>query len=403
MALYRYEAFSKDGKKTKGTVDAASLAAVREQLTRQGLFIVAISAILEGQENFFARLFGRGVSAKEKILFTKQLSILLKSGIPMLQAFELLTEQFTGKLHSMIIAIKDMIKEGSSLADALSKYPRTFEMLYVQLVRAGEASGKLDMILERLVQYLERKQALDKKIKGALQMPMIQLIVALLVVGVLMIFVVPMMVKNFMSQGKELPGPTKLLMAISSFMVNNVVLVLITLAVVVVSFQYWKLTARGSRQLDQLKLHLPLIKYLTKTNAVVQFSYTLGLLLEGGVHLSEALDIVVKVIDNRVLATAISEARDKIIKQGKIAQYLKQTNVFPPIAIYLIETGEGTGQLDKMLLTVAHNYEEEVTELTDKLTAALGPIMLLFMATMVGFIAIAIALPMVQMMNVAKF
>ncbi|HXW86519.1 MAG TPA: type II secretion system F family protein, partial [Candidatus Bathyarchaeia archaeon] len=205
MALYRYEAFAKDGKKIKGTLDAPSLATVREQLTRQGLFVVTITAVLQGEENIWARLFGRGVSVKEKILFTKQLSILLKSGIPMLQAFELLIEQFTGKLHSMIIAIKDMIKEGSSLADALSKYPRTFEMLYVQLVRAGEASGKLDMILERLTAYLERKEELDKKVKGALQQPMIQAIVSVLVVGVLMIYVVPSMVKNLVSQGKELP------------------------------------------------------------------------------------------------------------------------------------------------------------------------------------------------------
>jgi type II secretory pathway component PulF len=169
--------------------------------------------------------------------------------------------------------------------------------------------------------------------------------------------------------------------------------------VVVSLFIAWKSSETGGRQLDQIKLHLPLIKYLSKTNAVVQFSYTLGMLLEGGVNLAEALDIVVSIVDNRVLASALRKARDNIVKEGKIAEYLQQTNIFPPIAIYLIRTGEQSGQLAEMLLTVADNYEKDYVELIDKLTGLISPIMLVVMAGVVGFIVVSIALPMMQQME----
>src|SRR5204863_976162 len=174
-------------------------------------------------------------------------------------------------------------------------------------------------------------------------------------------------------------------------------LALVIISVTTVSlFFYWKSTTKGARLIDEIKLRLPIVGYVTKTNAVVQFSYTLGMLLEGGVNISEALDIVVGIIDNRVLATALSKARDNIVKEGKIAEYLQQTNIFPPIAIYLIKTGEQTGELATMLLAVADNYEKDYVELIDKLTGLISPIMLIFMAVVVGFIVIAIAMPMMK-------
>ena len=161
-------------------------------------------------------------------------------------------------------------------------------------------------------------------------------------------------------------------------------------------------TARISKIIDRLKLRLPLIGYFTRTSAIVQFCYTLGILLEGGVNLAQALDIVCNVVDNRILVDVLNQARDKIIKQGKIAQYLKQTNLFPPIAIYMINTGEQSGQLDKMLLTVAQNYEEDLGEIADTLTESLGPILLVVMALVVGFIILAIMAPIFKMMQSAQ-
>jgi type II secretory pathway component PulF len=397
MALYTYEAFSKQGKKVSGVIDAPSAEALREQLTKQGLFPIKIE--LSGGVStggFFKRLFEKKVTVKDKIIFTKQLAILLKSGVPILQAVETLIEQFEGGVKTMLVRIKDDIKEGISLADALAKYPKVFEKIYVQLVRAGEATGKLDTILERLTVYLERRETIGKKVKSAMQQPIIQLVVAVGVVAVLVMKVVPQMAKNFASQKQELPGPTQFILSLSNFMISYFYIVIIGIVAVVSLFKFWKATPAGGRQYDQLKLKLPLVKYLSKTNAVVQFSYTLGLLLEGGVNIADALDIVVSVIDNRVLASALRTARDNIVKEGKIAEYLQQTKIFPPIAIYLIRTGEQSGQLDKMLLTVADNYEKEYVELIDTMTGLISPIMLVVMAVIVGFIVLAIAMPMMQ-------
>lgn len=401
MALYYYQAYSKDGKKVTGYLDAPTVQAVRDQLGRQGLFPTKIeTAKEESRVSWWSRLFAGKVSEKEKVLFTRQLAVLLKSGVPLLQALELLIDQFEGTLRSMLISIKDEIKEGGSLADALKRYPRVFDTIYVQLVRAGEASGKLEIILDRLTDYLERREEIRKKVSSALRYPLIQLGMAFAVVGVLMVFVVPNMVKNF--KGKELPAATQLLLSISEAITNHYLLIIFGFLGLVLAFNYWRKSAKGSRQFDAIKLRLPLIKYFAKTNAVVQFCYTLGILLEGGVNLSQALDIVVSIIDNKILADALNEARDKIIKQGNISQYLKQTGIFPPIAIHLINTGEQSGQLDAMLLTVAKNYEEDLKELADNLTTYLTPILLVVMGIVVGFIVISVAQPIMQMGSLAK-
>jgi len=400
MALYSYEAFSKEGKKVHGVIDASSAESLKEQLARQGLFPIKIE--LTGGTStagFFKRLFEPSITIKDKILFTKQLAILLKSGVPILQAIELLIEQFEGGMRNMLVRIKDEVKEGIALADALNKYPKVFEKIYIQLVRAGEATGKLDVILDRLTVFLERRETISRKVKGALQQPIMQLVVAMGVVGVLVVKVVPDMAKNFTSQKQELPWPTEFVLSMSDFFIDHYILILVAVISVVGLFKFWKSTATGGRQYDQLKLRLPVIKNLSQMNAVVQFSYTLGLLLEGGVNIAEALDIVVNIIDNKVLATALRTARDNIVKEGKIAEYLQRTKMFPPIAIYLIKTGEQTGQLDKMLLAVADNYEKDYVELIDTLTGLISPIMLVVMAAVVGFIVLAVAMPMMDQMQ----
>ncbi len=397
MALYFYQAFSKDGKKITGTVDAPSLQVAKEQLSKQGIYPTSVT--LSSQEAalpWWKRAFTRSITPKEKILFTKQLAVLLKSGVPLLQALELLTEQFEGSLKTMLVNIKDEVKEGISFADALKKYPKAFDNIYVQLVRAGEASGKLETILDRLTSYLERRAEIRKRVRSALTGPVIQMIVAVVVIAVLLYFVVPSMAENFAEAGQELPVTTQILLSISSLFTNYLWLVVLISIIGYVAFRWWRSTPSGAYTLDKIKLRLPIFGYFAKTNAIVQFCYTLGMLLEGGVNLAESLDIVVNIIDNRVLAEELRAARDKIIKQGKIAQYLKQTGIFPPIAIYLISTGEQTGQLDTMLLTVAKNYEEDLGEYADSLSAKIGPILLILMAVVVGFIVISLMLPMIQ-------
>ncbi|MBT4855598.1 type II secretion system F family protein [bacterium] len=401
MALYFYQALSKDGKKIKGQIDAGSEADARFALTRKGMFPISIGTG-EGQMSLFKRMLLGKVTIKDKILFTKQLAVLLKSGIPLLQALELLVEQFEGRLRAILIDIKDSVKEGSSFAECLGRYPGVFSNIYVQLVRAGEATGNLETILVRLTSYLERKLEVDKKVKSAMRGPIIQIGVVVLVVIVLLTFVVPKMAATFAQGGAQMPWATRVIMNLSSFFTGHYIILIVGSIISLGSFLYWSKTAAGRRILDKIKLKIPIIKFFTRYGAIVQFAETLGMLLEGGVNLSEALDIVVKITSNSILSSALSEARDKIIKEGKITEYLKQTNIFPPIAIYLIKTGEESGKLDEMLLTLGTNYEMELSEYADGLSAKIEPIMLLVMAGVVGFVVIAMALPMMKMGEVVS-
>lgn len=399
MALYYYHAFSKDGKRLSGQFDAPSEQAVKDSLIKKGLFPIEIG-LSHGTSvgvPWYKQLFEGRVSLKEKIMFTKQLSVLLRSGIPLLPSLELLTDQFQGQLRMIIVQLKDGVKEGRSLTDGLKMYPKTFDKIYVQLVRAGEATGNLEIILQRLNTYLERQAALTKKVKSAMRYPLMQLAVVSLVAVFLLIVIVPKITQTFSSQGGTLPLPTRILIAISDFLRHQFILFGIIIVALVVGYRYWSSKPQGAYMIDKLKLRLPLIGYFVRTSAIVQFSRTLGMLLEGGVRLSEALSIVCDIIDNRVLADALEKAKDNIVKEGKITQYLKQTGLFPPMAIYLIGTGEESGELDSMLQSVAENYEEELSEISDGLAAKLEPVMLLVMAVVVGFIVVAMILPIVGM------
>jgi type II secretory pathway component PulF len=403
MALYSYQAFTKAGKKVSGSVDAQTLAGARDQLIKMNLYPIKIVAAAQEVTTGFnlSAVFVRSVPLKTKILFTKQLAILLRSGVPMLEAFDLLIEQFDGKMRSMLISIKDGLREGQSLAQGLSKYPKVFDNIFIQLVRAGEATGRLEVILERLTVYLERRQEINARIQKAMTYPMIQLGVIAVVVTFLMTVVVPQMAENFKRSGKMLPTPTRIVLGISSFMRSYYLVVIILIILLIIAYRAWKATPNGAKTIDRLKLKIPIVQFFTRMGAVVQFSRTLGMLIEGGVNLADALDIVCNIIDNRVLADSLQQARENIIKQGKITQYLKQTGVFPPVAIYLIKTGEETGKLDVMLLTVAQNYETELNEYADGLSSAIDPIMLLIMGVIVGFIVLSVGMPLMQQATLA--
>ncbi len=402
MALYFYKALSKDGKKSTGYLDASSSEAIKVQLLAKGLYPLEIKLSTgTTQVSFFKSIFERSVPPKDLIYFTKQLSVLLKSGVPLLQALDLLSEQFSGQLKSIIINVKDGVKEGKSFADGLMMYPKTFSKIYVQLVKAGEASGKLETILDRLTEYLERQNEIQKKVSGALTYPLIQIGVICLVVVVIMVAVIPNLQAMLRSTGKELPFATKILLNGSYFLTNHYLLIIFTLLMLAILFQYWKSTPSGKELIDKIVLKLPVIKYFARTRAIVQFCNTLGMLLESGVTLSNALDIVCDIIDNSILVKTLKEARDKIIKQGKITPFLKETGLFPPMALYLINTGEQSGKLDFMLLTVAKNYETELAEITDKITDSIPTIMTFVMAGVVGFIMFAIMGPILEMYNIS--
>lgn len=399
MALYQYQAFSKDGKRVSGTLDAASVKQVQDHLSSNNLFPVKITIVTEeaGSGFSFKKLFERNISLKEKLFFTKQLQVLLKSGVPLPDALELLVQQSEGRLKTILVSLRDNIKEGKSLAYGLSLYPQTFETIYVQLVRAGEASGQLDLVLLRLTNYFERRDELRSKIKSALTYPIIQLVVITIVTGLLMIVVIPQMQDLFAAMGENLPITTKIIVALSNFLQSYYIYLIAGIISMYIAYRIWKATPNGARTIDAIKLKIPIVGYFARMGAVTQFCSTLGMLLEGGVGLPESLDIVAKIVDNKILVSALQEAREKIIKQGQIAQYLKQTNMFPPMAIYLINTGEQSGQLPQMLNLVAQTYEKDLLEYSDGLTAKLNPAMMLIMASIVGFIMLAILGPIMSM------
>ena len=398
MPLYTYNSLAKSGKKVRGRIDATSVQDVRRQLAKMSLYPVDIALVTGKGKGFSLRdIFSRSVPIKQKIIFTKQLSVLLRSGVPLLKSLDLLVDQLEGRLRRIVVDLRDRIREGESLASGLERYPRVFQNIYVQLVRAGEASGNLELILNRLVEYLERQEEVRKKVSGAVQGPMIQLAVIGMAVVVLLTFVVPKIAEVFSGAGKDLPGTTQFLLAISGFLTAYYWLIGPALVGLYVLYRWWKSTPAGGVFVDRVKLRLPIVRFFTRIGAVVQFSKTLGMLLESGVNLAESLDIVVRIIDNQVLAQKVREARDNIVKEGKIAQFLAQSGVFPPFAMYLIKTGEESGKLDEMLTTVAKNYEADLTEFADGLAVLLQPAMMILMAVIVGFIAIAIMQPLVGM------
>lgn len=402
MPLYQYESFNKRGERVTGTLDAPTQQTAKEILQGQGLMPVKIVEISgEKATSVLVGLFEKKVDQKSIILFTKQLAVLLKSAVPLLQAIELLIEQFEGRLRRILVKIKDGIKSGEPLAKELARYPKIFPNVYVQLVRAGEASGKLDIILFRLTGYMERTEETKKTVRKAMTYPIAMLSFSVLVVVGMLIGLVPRLKGMFEKMGKELPVPTQILIAMSDFVQNNMYILLFGLLALAIFITYWRSTPRGKYQIDELFLKLPLTSYFSRTKAVVQFSKTLGMLLESGVNLSEALDIVCNIVDNQVLIQKLNEARNKIIKEGKIAKYLKETGIFPNIASYMISTGEQSGKLADMLLTVGDDYDNELKELTEGLTSKITPIMTIVMGFIIGFIVLSIFLPIISMGDLA--
>ncbi len=402
MPLYQYDSYSKRGARIKGVVDASSLQAAKEILRGQGLMPVEIKEVTPETTTFsLSSLFERKVDIRTKVLFTRQLAVLLRSGVPLLQSLELLSEQFVGRFKRVLVDIKDGVKSGESFASQLAKYPKVFPKIYVQLVKAGEASGKLDVILDRLTSYLEKEEETRKVIKKALSYPLTVLFFAVLVVIGLLAVLVPSLKDIFGKLGKELPASTQFLIDASNFLIESFWFIIIGGGILIFSFLYWKSTEKGSYQFDEFILKVPLFSYFSKLKAVVQFSKTLGMLLSSGVNLAEALDIVCNIVDNHVLSYKLKEARDQIIKEGKIAKYLKKTEIFPPMASYMISTGEQSGKLAEMLLSVGKDYEEELLLETSRFTSKIGPLTTVVMGVIVGFILVSVFLPIAEMGDIA--
>ncbi len=400
MATFTYVGKTRQGAVKKGDLTAKTREEAAEQLRRQN---VIVSSLLEkASEGMLQRMsLGGGVGDKEIAVFTRQFATMINAGLPLVQCLEILSTQSDNKIFAKAIAeIKFDVESGSTFADALKKHPKIFDELYVNLVHAGEVGGLLDTILGRLAKHIEKAMKLKSQIKSAMVYPAAIMGVAVIVITVLMIFVIPIFAHMFleMSGGKAtLPGATQLVIDVSNFMKDNILFLLMGGAALVYALKRYYATPKGRLVMDRFFLRLPVMGDLIRKAAVAKFTRTLGTLITSGVPILEGLTITSKTAGNKVVEGAILMARQSISEGKTVAEPLAKSGVFPSMVTHMISVGEATGALDAMLGKIADFYDEEVDASVAALTALLEPMMMVFLGTIIGFIVIAMYLPIFKM------
>jgi len=402
MAVYEYKGFDGQGKGTTGTMEAESPRLARLKLRQDGIFPTDLTPVDEAQKS--GDIFSSDkIPLSETAIMTRQLSTLLGADVPLMEALAALIEQVEKPLHKQVwVSVRDRVKEGASFADALAQHPKTFSTLYQQMVKAGEASGTLDLILNRVSQYLEAQVALRSKIFSVLAYPVLMMILSGLILIFLISFVVPKVTSIFADMNHALPLPTIILLAISDFLRNFGWILVLLIVGGVVCLKRYIATPAGRWQYDKITLKLPFAGRLFKIMAVARFAKTLATLLEAGIPLLPALAIVQEVVGNKVVEKAIENARENIREGEGIAEPLKKSGLFPPLLTHLIAVGEKSGELEPMLNKVSQSYETEVETTVTTVTSLLGPLMILFMGGVVLFIVLAVLLPIFDLSQIVK-
>lgn len=397
--------FTWSGKTARGAVESGEITAnskeeVVAQLRRKNITATLVKP-KEKKATFSGMSFGGGVSDKDIVIFTRQFATMIDAGLPLVQALEILSMQVENKnLGKTISAIKADVEGGSTYADALRKHPRVFSELYANMVAAGEAGGILDTILNRLAAYIEKAMKLKKKVKGAMVYPIVVSTVAILVIAVIMIFVVPTFAKMFTSMGGTLPLPTLIVMKISHFIAGiGGLLVFIGIVAFVVGISQFRRTEKGKAITDRILLKLPIFGVLLKKVAVAKFTRTLGTLISSGVPILDGLDITAKTSGNKVVEYAITDVRTAVSEGKTLAEPLMKAKVFPPMVTHMIAVGESTGQLDAMMNKIADFYDDEVDNAVATLTSMMEPMLMVFLGGSVGFIVVAMYLPIFKLIT----
>jgi type IV pilus assembly protein PilC len=396
MPIFKWEGKTLKGQIKKGEFDGADEAAVRVQLRQQN--IIPTKIVSKGKEIKFSLPFGKKVKQRSIAIFTRQLATMIDAGLPLVQSLEILSAQQDHKLFKNIIReIREDVEGGSTFAGALKKHPATFDDLYTNLVVAGEEGGILDNILTRLANYIEKAEALKKKVKSALVYPSTIVGVAVIVVAILMIFVIPVFEQMFSSAGQTLPLPTLIVITTSKIIKKYVVVIVPVFIFLGFLLRKYHQTENGKALIDRLLLKLPVFGPLFQKIAVARFSRTLGTLVSSGVPILDGLTIVSKTSGNRTIETAILNARASIREGETIAEPLGRSGMFPPMVIQMISVGESTGALDSMLSKIADFYEEEVDVAVANLTSLLEPFLMVFLGVVIGGVVISMYLPIFNM------
>ena len=398
MPVYVYRGTNRTGGAVSGEQSASNKAELMNLLRRQQ---IKVSKLSEKGKEFNLPTFKQGVNAKDLAVFTRQFSVMIDAGLPLVQCLEILAGQQENKtFETVLTTTRASVEGGATLSAAMRQHEKVFDALYVNLVEAGEAGGILDTILQRLASYIEKNVKLKRAVKSALVYPVAVLGVAGAVITLLLWKVVPIFATLFLGLGVALPLPTRIVIALSNFIGSIFgLLILVFFAAVVIGIKLWYSTKNGRFILDGLLLKMPLIGLLLRKIAVARFTRTLGTLISSGVPILEGLDITARTAGNAVIEKALGQVR-KAVEQGKnLADPLKETNVFPSMVTQMIGVGEQTGAMDAMLQKIADFYEEEVDAAVKDLLAALEPAMIVFLGVVVGGIVISMYLPLFSLIG----
>jgi len=403
MSVFAYKGLDGRGKNTSGVIDADNPRQARAKLRQKGVFPTDVTSEKESAANRSKQAFSfsEGISPSETSVMTRQLSTLLGAGLSLMEALSALIEQCDNASAKTIWTdIREHVKEGGAFADALSRHPLIFPTLYSQMVRAGEASGTLDRILERLADYLEKQVRLRNKVFSMMTYPILMMVVSLSILLFLISYVVPKVTAIFADLNQALPLPTIILLNISGFVQDYGWLVLVLLVLSLLVFRRHLRKPHGREQFDRFSLKVPLLGRVVKMVAISRFTHTLATLLTSGVQLLNALEIVQKVVGNTVLERTIEEARGNIREGDSIADPLRRSGLFPPLVTHMIAIGEKSGDLERMLQKVSEAYDNEVETVVTGITSLLGPIMILGMGLVILFIVLAILLPIFEVSQI---
>ena len=406
MPVFDYKGVTSLGKKVSGVLDGESLKSVKTKLKKEGIIVLEIregSAARAARRETLSYTFGSRVKLADLANATRQLATLLSSGLPLMDALSVLVEQEdVAPLKSALSTVRDAVREGSSLADALKDNPKVFSQLYINMVSAGEASGTLEITLDRLADFLDEQVRFRGRIAAALAYPAFMTVIGMGMLLFIFSFVMPRIVGMFQDMKQQLPFITVLLLAIVKFLSSFWWLLLLAIAAGVYYLRKYAMTPAGKENIDARLLRLPVFGGLIRMIAVSRFTRTLGTLLQSGVPTLTALDIVKSVVGNTVLANAVQKARENVREGEPIADPLRRSGLFPPMVVQMVAVGEKSGELEKMLLKVSDSYDRSVETRITGLMALLEPIIILTMGLIIGFVVIAIMLPMLQMSTGVK-
>lgn len=400
MPVYQYKAVSSSGKSAKGVIDAPNPSEARARLRKEGIFLteIAESKAMEAPALPGNVRISRGVSLQDVTIMTRQLATLVASGIPLVESLTALVEQVDNlKLKRTLSDVREKVNEGSSLAEAMRAHPRVFSNLFVNMVRAGEASGALDIVLNRLADYSENQSRLRGKIVSTLAYPAVMLVIGGLAMVGIFTFVIPKVITLYKDMGKVLPLPTKILIGITHAFTGYWYILVLLAVFLFFALRGYLRTPGGRKRYDRFLLHMPVFGPVFRMIAIARFANTFSTLLASGVPILTALDIVKNILNNLVLSEVIENVRTNISEGDSIAEPLKRSGEFPPLVTHMIAIGEKTGEVEAMLRKVAETYNNQVDARVATMTALLEPILIVVMAVVIGSIVVSVMLPLLNM------